>query len=66
MGHESRAHPGGPRAVGSDFTTTSWLSLRDQLGDRVRIADIRNAGHMIFLEQPDAVAETMISFLREH
>jgi len=41
-------------------------ALRDQLGDRVRVADIPDAGHMIFLEQPDAVADAMISFLREH
>ena len=41
-------------------------ALREQLGDRVRVADIPDAGHMIFLEQPDAVAEAMISFLREH
>ena len=41
-------------------------ALRDQLGDRVRVADVPDAGHMIFQEQPDAVAEAMISFLREH
>jgi pimeloyl-ACP methyl ester carboxylesterase len=41
-------------------------ALREQLGERVRVADIPDAGHMIFLEQPDAVAEAMISFLREH
>src|SRR5215475_7227731 len=41
-------------------------ALRDQLGDRVRVRDIPDAGHMIFLEQPDAVADAMISFLREH
>ena len=41
-------------------------ALREQLGDRVRVADIPDAGHMIFQEQPDAVAEAMISFLHEH
>jgi pimeloyl-ACP methyl ester carboxylesterase len=40
-------------------------ALRDQLGDRVRLVEIPQAGHMIFLEQPEAVARAVVSYLRE-
>jgi pimeloyl-ACP methyl ester carboxylesterase len=38
--------------------------LGHQVGDRVRVTDIPDAGHMIFLEQPDAVAQAMVAFFR--
>jgi pimeloyl-ACP methyl ester carboxylesterase len=39
--------------------------LRDQVGDRVRVVDIPQAGHFLVLEQPQAVAEAVTAFLRE-
>jgi pimeloyl-ACP methyl ester carboxylesterase len=29
------------------------------------VADIPDAGHMVFLEQPEAVASVVVSFLRQ-
>jgi pimeloyl-ACP methyl ester carboxylesterase len=40
-------------------------ALRDQVGDRVRVVDIPQAGHFFVLEQPHAVAEAVTAFLRE-
>jgi len=40
-------------------------SLRDLLGNRVHLAEIPHAGHMVFLEQPEAVAASVLSFLQE-
>jgi len=40
-------------------------ALRDRLGPRVQVADIPEAGHMVFLEQPDSVADAIVSFLRQ-
>jgi pimeloyl-ACP methyl ester carboxylesterase len=40
-------------------------ALRDQVGDRVRVVDIPQAGHFLVLEQPQAVAEAVTAFLRE-
>jgi len=40
-------------------------ALRDQVGERVRVVDIPQAGHFLVLEQPQAVAETVTAFLRE-
>ncbi len=39
-------------------------ALRDQVGDRVRVVDTPQAGHFLVLEQPHAVAEAVIAFLR--
>jgi pimeloyl-ACP methyl ester carboxylesterase len=39
--------------------------LRDQVGDRVRLVEIPQAGHFLVLEQPQAVAEAVTAFLRE-
>ena len=39
-------------------------AFREQLGSRVTLADVPNAGHMLFLEQPAPVADAVISFLR--
>jgi pimeloyl-ACP methyl ester carboxylesterase len=41
-------------------------ALRDQVGARVRLVEIPQAGHFLVLEQPQAVAEAVIAFLREH
>ena len=43
----------------------SGWGLRDQVGDRVRVVDIPQAGHFLVLEQPQAVAEAVTAFLRE-
>jgi pimeloyl-ACP methyl ester carboxylesterase len=40
-------------------------ALRDQVGDRVRVVDITQAGHFLILEQPHVVAEAVTAFLRE-
>ncbi len=50
---DRRAVPGNGRA------------LRDQMGARVRLVEIPQAGHLALLEQPQAVAEAVITFLRE-
>jgi len=41
-------------------------SLRERLGPRVEVVDIPEAGHMVLLEQPDSVADAIVSFLRQH
>jgi pimeloyl-ACP methyl ester carboxylesterase len=41
-------------------------ALRDHVGARVRVVDIPQAGHFLVLEQPQAIAEAVIAFLREH
>lgn len=51
---DRRAPPGNGRA------------LRDQMGARVRLVEIPQAGHLALLEQPQAVADAVIAFLREH
>jgi pimeloyl-ACP methyl ester carboxylesterase len=40
-------------------------ALRDAMSPHVRVADIPRAGHMVVLEQPEAVADAVISFLRD-
>jgi pimeloyl-ACP methyl ester carboxylesterase len=39
--------------------------FREQLGPRVQVADIAGAGHMVFLEQPESVADAVVAFLRQ-
>ena len=39
--------------------------FRERLGPRVQVADIPGAGHMVFLEQPESVADAVVSFLRQ-
>jgi pimeloyl-ACP methyl ester carboxylesterase len=39
-------------------------ALREQLGERVRVVDLPNAGHFLLLEQPDAVARAVSAFLK--
>lgn len=45
--------------------TENGHDLRDRLGQRARLVDIPNAGHWLHLEQPEAVAKAIISFLRD-
>jgi pimeloyl-ACP methyl ester carboxylesterase len=40
-----------------------WGDLRAELGDRVTTTVIKAAGHALFPEQPNAVAEVIISYL---
>jgi len=40
-------------------------TFREQFGDRIRVVELPRAGHMVFLEQPEAVAEAVVTFLRE-
>ena len=40
-------------------------ALRDQMGARVRLVEIPQAGHLALLEQPQAIAEAVMTFLRE-
>ena len=39
--------------------------LKEQLGERVRVVDIPNAGHALLPEQPAAIASEIIVFLKE-
>jgi len=50
---DRRALPGNGRA------------LRDQMGARVRLVEMPRAGHLALLEQPQAVADAVIAFLRQ-
>ena len=38
-------------------------ALREQLGERVRVVDLPDAGHFLLLEQPEAVARAVSQFL---
>ena len=38
-------------------------ALREQLGERVRVVDLPQAGHFMLLEQPHAVARAVLAFL---
>jgi pimeloyl-ACP methyl ester carboxylesterase len=40
-------------------------ALREQLGERVRVVDLPDAGHFLLLEQPEAVARAVSEFLSE-
>jgi pimeloyl-ACP methyl ester carboxylesterase len=50
---DRRAPPGNGRA------------LRDQMDARVRLVEIPQVGHLALLEQPQAVADAVMAFLRE-
>ncbi|HEX6211996.1 MAG TPA: alpha/beta fold hydrolase [Methylomirabilota bacterium] len=39
-------------------------AFRESVGARVHVADIPDAGHMVFLEQPELVADAVVTFLR--
>jgi pimeloyl-ACP methyl ester carboxylesterase len=41
-------------------------ALRDQLGDRVSVIDLTDAGHALLVERPHEIAEAMITFIRKH
>lgn len=40
--------------------------LRKELGDRVTVAEIDNAGHAVFPEQPDEILRAVLAFLGIH
>jgi pimeloyl-ACP methyl ester carboxylesterase len=39
--------------------------LKEQLGDRVRLVDLPDAGHALLPEQPTAIASEIVAFLKE-
>jgi pimeloyl-ACP methyl ester carboxylesterase len=41
-------------------------ALKETLGDRVQLVDLADAGHALLPEQPEAIAEAIIAFLRQH
>lgn len=41
-------------------------ALKEQLGARVRVVDLPDAGHALLPEQPEAIAGEMVAFLREN
>jgi pimeloyl-ACP methyl ester carboxylesterase len=45
---------------------SSEQRIRDAVGPRAGIAGIPDAGHMLLLEQPDAVGQAVTTFLRTH
>lgn len=40
-------------------------ALKERLGDRVRLVEIPNAAHILLPEEPEVIAEAIISFLHE-
>ncbi len=40
--------------------------LEQEFGDRVTVAEIENAGHALFPEQPDAISAAVLRFLAQH
>lgn len=40
--------------------------MRNRLGDRVTVVELKDAGHLPILEQPTEVAEAAVAFMREH
>ncbi len=40
--------------------------LKEEFGDRVTVAEIENAGHALFPEQPEEIAAAMLAFLAIH
>ena len=43
-----------------------WNEMRDQFGDRVTVARIKDASHALFPEQPDAVAAAVLPWAARH
>ncbi|MCH8815243.1 MAG: alpha/beta hydrolase [Chloroflexi bacterium] len=41
-------------------------ALKEQLGDRVELVDIADAGHALLPEQPEEIAEAVLGFLARH
>ena len=41
-------------------------ALKDEFGERVDLVEIPNAGHMLLLEQPQAVVDAVLSFVSDH
>ena len=40
--------------------------LSDEFSDRVTLVELRDAGHMLLVEQPNSVAESIVKFLGSH
>lgn len=40
------------------------VSLREELGEQVELAEIRDAGHFLQIEKPQVVAAAVLSWLR--
>jgi pimeloyl-ACP methyl ester carboxylesterase len=41
-------------------------ALREALGDRVQLVELEDAGHALLPEQPRAIADAVVAFLRAH
>ncbi|MCA9824334.1 MAG: alpha/beta hydrolase [Dehalococcoidia bacterium] len=41
-------------------------ALRDELGDRVSLIELENAGHALLPEQPEAIARHLLGFINRH
>ena len=41
-------------------------ALREAFGDRVQLVELANAGHALLPEQPEAIANAVVAFLRAH
>ena len=41
-------------------------ALREAFGDRVQLIELANAGHALLPEQPEAIANAVVTFLRAH
>ena len=41
-------------------------ALKEQLGERVRVVDLPDAGHALLPEQPDAISKEIVAFLEGH
>jgi pimeloyl-ACP methyl ester carboxylesterase len=41
-------------------------ALRQTLGDRVRLIELARAGHALLPEQPEAIVQAVLTFLRDH
>jgi pimeloyl-ACP methyl ester carboxylesterase len=40
-------------------------ALRDELGDRVKLVELPDAGHALIIEQPEVIARAVIEYLKE-
>lgn len=41
-------------------------NLKEKFGDRVRLVELEGAGHLVPIERPDAVVESIVTFLGDH
>jgi pimeloyl-ACP methyl ester carboxylesterase len=40
--------------------------MKAEMGDRVELIDIEGAGHAMFPEQPEKIADAIVMFARKH